>query len=254
MTLGERLVEHVRACFTGLWIESHEHEDALHEIAALCRQERWQLAVWDLDRGLTIPGQEPAMEPATTDPLAAIRSLSGLASADGAALLVLVNFHRLLGSAEMVQALAPLHRKAKVERVVVCTYQAVSGAGRGGIDELERQVREMFNLKEPVISAFDQRIAFNVLPRIPAKDPIPASGTTGEEQKMIDETRKILADPGIDVAMTCVRVPVSVGHSCTALVETERPVTPGGPPLPLAPHRHGAPIWVKKRARRTGAQ
>ncbi len=120
---------------------------------------------------------------------------------------------------QMVQALAPLHRKARVERVVVCTYQAVSGAGRGGIDELETQVRDMFNLREPKIAVFDQRIAFNALPRIPAKDPIPADGTTGEEKKMIEETRKILEAPAMRVGVTCVRVPVFNAHSEAVHVE-----------------------------------
>ena len=64
MTLAERLSEHVRACFTGLWVQSHEHDDALIEMAALCRQENWRLAVWDIDRGLRIPGND-------TGPLAA---------------------------------------------------------------------------------------------------------------------------------------------------------------------------------------
>jgi aspartate-semialdehyde dehydrogenase len=127
---------------------------------------------------------------------------------------------------QMVQALAPLHRKAKLQRVVVCTYQAVSGAGRGGVDELERQVREMFNLQEPVIDTFDQRIAFNCLPRIPAKDPIPADGTTGEERKMIEETRKILEAPGLRIGATCVRVPVFNGHSEAVHVELEQPLSP----------------------------
>jgi aspartate-semialdehyde dehydrogenase len=127
---------------------------------------------------------------------------------------------------QMVQALAPLHRKARVQRVVVCTYQAVSGAGRGGIDELERQVRDMFNLKEPSIDTFDQRIAFNALPRIPAKDPIPADGTTGEERKMIEETRKILEAPHMRIGATCVRVPVFNGHSEAVHIELEQPLSP----------------------------
>jgi aspartate-semialdehyde dehydrogenase len=126
---------------------------------------------------------------------------------------------------QMVQALAPLQKKAGIDRVVVCTYQAVSGAGRGGIDELEGQVRDMFNMREPVIGTFDQRIAFNALPRIPARDPIPADGTTGEERKMIEETKKILEDKSIRVAATCVRVPVFNGHSEAVHVELKKPMT-----------------------------
>ncbi len=74
MSLAERLSEYVRACFTGLWIESHEHEDALTELAGLCRQESWTLAVWDIDRGLQQAGQE-APDTGGSDPLAAIRAL-----------------------------------------------------------------------------------------------------------------------------------------------------------------------------------
>jgi aspartate-semialdehyde dehydrogenase len=126
---------------------------------------------------------------------------------------------------QMVQVLAPLHKKAGIERVVVCTYQAVSGAGRGGIDELEGQVRDMFNLRDPSISTFDQRIAFNALPRIPAKDPIPADGTTGEERKMIEETKKILEAPQLRVGATCVRIPVFNGHSEAVHVELKSALT-----------------------------
>jgi aspartate-semialdehyde dehydrogenase len=126
---------------------------------------------------------------------------------------------------QMAQCLAPLERAAGIERVVVCTYQAVSGAGRGGVDELEGQVRALFNFKELEESTFDQQIAFNVLPRIPAKDPIPADGTTGEERKMIDETRKILGRPDLRVGVTCVRVPVFNGHSEAIHVELKKPLS-----------------------------
>jgi aspartate-semialdehyde dehydrogenase len=126
---------------------------------------------------------------------------------------------------QMVQVLAPLHRHAGAERVVVCTYQAVSGAGRGGIDELEAQVRDMFNMRDPTVKTFDQRIAFNALPRIPAKDPIPADGTTGEERKMIEETRKILEAPDLRVGVTCVRIPVFNAHSEAVHVELRDALT-----------------------------
>ena len=119
MTLSERLAEHVRACFTGLWIESHEHDDALGDIAALCRQEHWHLAHWDIEAGLRLPGQESTGDSAGNDPLAAIRALSALASTEGAALLVLANFHRFLGSAEIVQALARQISLGKQHRTFV---------------------------------------------------------------------------------------------------------------------------------------
>ena len=93
MTLTERLRESVRACFTGLWIESHEHHDALLEIQQLCSQEGWQLATWDIDQGLFAPG---AGTGAATDPLSAIRVLGSLAQPEGTTLLVLQNFHRFL--------------------------------------------------------------------------------------------------------------------------------------------------------------
>ncbi len=82
MTLTNRLTELIQACFSGIWIVSYEHEDALAEIAALCRQQEWQLAVWDVDRGLHVPGQ-PASEheSAGSDPLAAIRSFGSMSAA-----------------------------------------------------------------------------------------------------------------------------------------------------------------------------
>ena len=127
---------------------------------------------------------------------------------------------------QMVQTLAPLERERGLKRVVVCTYQAVSGAGRGGIEELERQVRDLFNFKSVDSVTFDQQIAFNALPRIPAKDPIPADGVTGEERKMIDETRKIMGRPDLKIGVTCVRVPVFNGHSEAIHVELNAPITP----------------------------
>lgn len=107
MPLSEQLAGYVRACFTGIWIQSHEHEDALRDIARLCHDENWRLATWDIDRGLRLPGQATEAAGASGgDPLAAIRALNSLAGEDTSALLVLPNFHRLLQSAEVVQALA----------------------------------------------------------------------------------------------------------------------------------------------------
>jgi hypothetical protein len=121
MTLAERLAEYVRACFTGLWVESHEHDEALAEIGQLCRQESWRLATWDIDRGLRIAGQAdgPAPGDSGSDPLAAIRALGALAMPVGSALLVLVNFHRFLQSAEIVQALAHQIAQGKQTRTFV---------------------------------------------------------------------------------------------------------------------------------------
>lgn len=94
MTLSERLSEYISACFTGLWVQSHEHEDALTEIAQLCHHENWNLATWDIDAGLQISGQgnsESSDDVTGTDPLAAIRAVNALVTPDGSALLVLTN-------------------------------------------------------------------------------------------------------------------------------------------------------------------
>jgi len=122
MTLSERLAEYVRACFTGIWVESHEHQDALAEIARLCRDEDWQLATWDVDGGLQTAGLVEA-----TDPLSAIKAVGALATAEGTAVLVLQNFHRFLQSAEVVQALARQVTAGKQNRTfVVILSPAVS--------------------------------------------------------------------------------------------------------------------------------
>src|SRR5580704_891017 len=102
MSLTQQLQEYISACFTGLWIESHEHDDALREIAQLCREQNWRLATWDIEQGLKVSGQ-PSTTEAGSDPLAAIRSINALASADSSAVLVLTNFHRFLSSPEIVQ-------------------------------------------------------------------------------------------------------------------------------------------------------
>jgi len=122
MTLSERFAEYVRACFTGIWIESHEHQDALAEIARLCRDEDWRLATWDVDGGLQIAGQVEA-----ADPLSAIKAVGALATPDGTAVLVLQNFHRFLQSAEVIQALARQVIAGKQNRTfVVILSPAVS--------------------------------------------------------------------------------------------------------------------------------
>lgn len=124
MTLKERLAEYVRACFTGLWIESHEHEDALRDMAQLCAEQNWQLATWNIDTGLAIgPSGDEGEQPAA-DPLAAIRMLRS-ATGDTATLLVLSNFHRFLNSAEIVQALAEQLVAGKQTRAFVVVLAPV---------------------------------------------------------------------------------------------------------------------------------
>jgi len=106
MNLGDRLSELVSACFTGIWLQSCEHEDALAEIAEVCRKEQWRWATWDIEQGLQIAGQSgsPSTDGGGSDPLAAIRAINALATPNGSALLVLVNFHRFLNSPEVIQA------------------------------------------------------------------------------------------------------------------------------------------------------
>jgi aspartate-semialdehyde dehydrogenase len=123
-----------------------------------------------------------------------------------------------------VMALEPIRRLAGVRDVTVTTLQAVSGAGKDGAEELERQAAASVRGEEPPAPrTFPRPIHDNVLPLC---EKFRDDGYSTEEVKLLDETRKILSDPAIKVAMTCVRVPVPVGHSCTVLVETERPVTP----------------------------
>ena len=123
MSLIERFSEYVRACFTGLWIESHEHQDALMAIAQLCRQEQWRLATWDIEQGLQVDGTP--LEANGSDPLAAIRAINSLATSDGTAILVLQNFHRFLQSAEIVQALSQQVIAGKQNRTIVVVLSPV---------------------------------------------------------------------------------------------------------------------------------
>jgi aspartate-semialdehyde dehydrogenase len=124
-------------------------------------------------------------------------------------------------TAQLVVALKPLHDLFTVKRVVVSTYQSVSGAGNEAMDELFRQTRAVFVADPIEVSQFSKQIAFNVIPHI---DVFLDSGVTKEEWKMAVETQKIL-DPDIQLTATCVRVPVFVGHSEAVNIEFEKPVT-----------------------------
>ena len=124
---------------------------------------------------------------------------------------------------QMVIVLKPLHDAARIRRVVVSTYQAVSGTGQKAIAELETQVRQLFNMQEPEIKIYPHRIAFNCLPHI---DVFLENDYTKEEVKMSRETVKIMEDPNIAVTATCVRVPVFYGHSESVNIETEKKLTP----------------------------
>jgi aspartate-semialdehyde dehydrogenase len=123
-------------------------------------------------------------------------------------------------TAQLVVALKPLHDKAKIRRVVVATYQSVSGAGKEAMDELFAQTKSVYTLEEITSKKFTKRIAFNVIPHI---DVFMDDGFTKEEWKMVVETKKIL-DPKIKVVATCVRVPVFVGHSEAVNIEFENPI------------------------------
>jgi aspartate-semialdehyde dehydrogenase len=118
-------------------------------------------------------------------------------------------------------ALKPLHDRARIKRVVVATYQSVSGAGKDAMDELFTQTRAVF-VSDPVeAKKFTKRIAFNVIPHI---DAFMEDGYTREEWKMVAETKKIL-DPKIKLVATCVRVPVFVSHSEAVNIEFESPIS-----------------------------
>ena len=124
-------------------------------------------------------------------------------------------------TAQLVVALKPLHDKATIKRVVVSTYQSVSGAGKDAMDELFSQTKSVFTLDEMENKKFPKRIAFHVIPQI---DVFMEDGYTKEEWKMMAETKKIL-DPKIRLTATCVRVPVFVGHSEAVNIEFENPIT-----------------------------
>jgi aspartate-semialdehyde dehydrogenase len=124
-------------------------------------------------------------------------------------------------TAQLVVALKPLHDKATIKRVVVATYQSVSGAGKDAMDELDRQTKAIYTLQDVETNKFPKRIAFNLIPQI---DVFMEDGFTKEEWKMVVETKKIL-DPKIKLVATCVRVPVFIGHSEAVNVEFEQPIS-----------------------------
>jgi len=123
---------------------------------------------------------------------------------------------------QMVVALKPIHDAARLRRVVVSSYQSVSGAGRMAMEELSRQTIALLNGKEPKKAKLPHQIAFNCIPHI---DVFLEGGYTKEEMKMVHETRKILAEPSLRVTATAVRVPVFCGHSESVNIETEKKLT-----------------------------
>jgi aspartate-semialdehyde dehydrogenase len=124
---------------------------------------------------------------------------------------------------QMMVALKPLYDYSKIRRVIVSTYQAVSGTGQKAIEELASQTRALISMGEPEVKVYPHRIAFNCLPHI---DVFQDNGYTKEEMKMVNETRKIMEDDSIMVSATTVRVPVFYGHSEAVWIETEKKITP----------------------------
>lgn len=122
---------------------------------------------------------------------------------------------------QMLVALKPIHDAVGIKRIVVSTYQAVSGTGQKGLEELERQTRDLFNMREPENKVYPYRIAFNVLPHI---DVFLENDYTKEEMKMVNETKKIFSDPEMRITATTVRVPVYRSHSESVNVELEHDV------------------------------
>jgi len=163
---------------------------------------------------------------------------------------------------QMLVALAPLHRAAGIERINVCTYQSVSGAGRSGMEELGKQTAAMLNFQNHEPGKFPVQIAFNLIPHI---DEFMDNGYTKEEMKMVWETHKIMGDASIMVNPTAVRVPVFYGHSEAVHIETRKKITvdevrallakapgvqvmderkPGGYPTPVTEAAGNDPTWV----------
>ncbi|TLY27764.1 MAG: aspartate-semialdehyde dehydrogenase [Nitrospirae bacterium] len=123
---------------------------------------------------------------------------------------------------QMVVALKPLHDAARIKRIVVTTFQSVSGTGKEAMDELMDECKDLLLFKQPRPKVYPFQIAFNCLPQI---DDFLPSGYTKEEMKLVHETRKIMGDPSITVTATTVRVPVYIGHSESVNIETERKLT-----------------------------
>ncbi len=124
---------------------------------------------------------------------------------------------------QMVVVLKPIHDAARIKRVVVTTFQSVSGTGKKAMDELVEQTRDILNFQEPKVEVYPHQIAFNILPHI---DTFLENGYTKEEMKMVNETKKIMGDDSIRITATTVRVPVLRCHSESINIETERKITP----------------------------
>ena len=142
----------------------------------------------------------------------------------------------------LMVALKPLHDSAQIKRIVISTYQSVSGAGKKAMDELFKQTKGILMYQEVVNEIFPKRIAFNVIPHI---DEFMSSGLTKEEWKMEVETKKILGND-INVTATCVRVPVFIGHSAAVNIEFEENITPAQAKKILS-HAKGVEVMDKQQ-------
>jgi len=125
-------------------------------------------------------------------------------------------------TAQMLMAIKPIHDVAKIKRIVVSTYQSTSGWGKEAVEELFTQTKAVLAGKKAQVKILPKQIAFNVIPQI---DSFTSNGYTKEEMKMVNETKKIMGDPSIQVTATTVRVPVVIGHSEAVNIETERKIT-----------------------------
>ena len=126
---------------------------------------------------------------------------------------------------QMVVALKPIHDAARIKRIVVTTFQSVSGAGARAVDEMYKETRALLDGGSYQRSIFPHQIAFNCIPQIPQSDAFLENGYTQEEMKMTNETRKMFHDDSIMVSATCVRVPVDTSHSEAVSIETEKKIT-----------------------------
>lgn len=193
--------------------------------AAVSRQ--WAARAWA--EGCAVVDDSPAFRGEADVPLV-VAEVNGAAAAGYRARGVVANPSSVATALALV--LAPLRDAAGLARVVVSTYQSASGLGQGGVEELEKQSRDLLNIREPDPAArFPHRLAFNVIPQVGA---FVDGGATEDEVKIVQETRKVLGDDTLGISATAVRVPVFFGHSAAVNVATRRPLGAAGARAALA--------------------
>jgi aspartate-semialdehyde dehydrogenase len=187
----------------------------------------WAPRAWA--EGCAVVDDSPAFRGEADVPLV-VPEVNGAAAAGFRARGIVANPSSM--ATALALALAPLRDAAGLRRVVVSTYHSASGLGQGGVEELEKQARDLLNLREPDPAArFPHRLAFNVIPQVGA---FAEGGATEEEAKIVRETRKILGDDALAMSATAVRVPVFFGHSAAVNVATRRPLGAAGARAALA--------------------